>query len=165
MSKPSRDRTSFGSNVYFVTASTWGHRSLFQTERMARLFIDTMFHYRRERKFLLHEFVLMPTHFHLLLTPSGVALERAMQFIKGGLSYRTKKELALNIEVWERGYIDHRIRDANDYVRHVEYIRRNPVEAKIVVRAEDYIYSSASAGFELDPCPPELTRERTMVAR
>jgi putative transposase len=165
MSKPPRDRTSFGSNVYFVTASTWGHRSLFQTERMARLFIDTMFHYRRKRKFLLHEFVLMPTHFHLLLTPSGVALERAMQFIKGGLSYRTKKELALNIEVWERGYIDHRIRDANDYVRHVEYIRQNPVEAKIVVRAEDYIYSSASAGFELDPCPPELTRERTMVAR
>jgi len=76
---------------------------------MARLFIDTTFHYRRERKFLLHEFVVMPTHFHLLLTPSGVTLERAMQFIKGGFSYRTKKELALNIEVWERGYIDHRI--------------------------------------------------------
>jgi REP element-mobilizing transposase RayT len=114
MSKPPRDRTSFGSNVYFVTAGTSGHRSLFQTDRMARLFIDTMFHYRREGRFLLHEFVLMPTHFHLLLTPSGVKLERVMQFIKGGFSYRAKKELALNMEIWERGYIDHRIRDAND---------------------------------------------------
>ena len=104
---------------------------------MPRLFIDTMFHYRRERKFLLHECVVMPTRFHLLLTPSGVTLERAMQFIQGGFSYRTKKELGLNIEVWERGYIDHRIRDANDYARHVEYIRQNPLEAKIVVRAED----------------------------
>ena len=88
-----------------------------------------------------------------------------MQFIKGGFSYRTKKELALNIEVWERGYIDHRIRDGNDYARHVEYIRQNPVEAKIVVRAEGYLYSSASAGFELDPCPPELTRERIILSR
>lgn len=52
MSKPPRDRTSFGSSVYFVTASTWGHRSLFQTERMAGLFIDTISHYRREQKFL-----------------------------------------------------------------------------------------------------------------
>jgi putative transposase len=165
MSKPPRDRTSFGSNVYFVTAGTSGHRSLFQTDRMARLFIDTMFHYRREGRFLLHEFVLMPTHFHLLLTPSGVKLERVMQFIKGGFSYRAKKELALNMEIWERGYIDHRIRDANDYVRHVEYIRQNPVEAKIVVRAEDYAYSSAGAGFELDFCPPELAGERIMLCR
>lgn len=165
MSRPPHDRTSFGSHAYFVTASTWGRRSLFQTDRMARLFIDTMFHYRKERRFLLREFVVMPTHFHLLLTPSGVTLERAMQFIKGGFSYRTKKELALNIEVWERGYIDHRIRDGNDYARHVEYIRQNPVEAKIVVRAEGYLYSSASAGFELDPCPPELTRERIILSR
>src|SRR5438034_11120029 len=95
MSKPPSDRTSFGSDTYFVTASTWGRRSLFRTERMARLFIDTLYHYRGEHKFLIHEFVVMPDHFHL------------------------KKELGLNIEIWERGYIDHRIRDANDYARNV----------------------------------------------
>ena len=85
MAKPPRDRTVDGWNVYFVTPSTWGHRSLFQTERMARLFVDTILHYRKEGKFSLHEFVVMPDHFHLLLSPaSGVALERAVQFIKGG---------------------------------------------------------------------------------
>jgi putative transposase len=158
VSKPPRDRTSFGSNVYFVTAGTWGHRSLFQTERMAGLFIDTIYHYRRERKFLLHEFVVMPTHFHLLLTPSEIKLERALQFIKGGFSFRVKNQLALNMEIWERGYVDHRIRDATDYAVHVGYIRQNPVEGKIVSRAEDYLYSSAHGGFELDSCPRELTR-------
>ena len=69
-----------------------------------------------------------------------------MQFIKGGFSYRVKKELALNMEIWERGYVDHRIRDATDYARHVGYIRQNPVEAKIVSRAEDYLYSSSHGG-------------------
>jgi putative transposase len=158
MSKPPRDRTSFGSMVYFVTASTWGHRSLFQTERMAGLFIVTIYHYRRERKFLLHEFVVMPTHFHLLLTPSETTLERALQFIKGGFSYRVKKQLASNMEIWERGYVDHRIRDATDYAKHVGYIRQNPVEGKIASRAEHYLYSSAHGEFELDPCPRELAR-------
>jgi putative transposase len=99
MSKPPRDRTSFGSGVYFVTASAWGHRSIFQTDRMATLFVDTLFHYRRENKFLIHEFVVMPNHVHLLLTPTGIPLEKAMQFIKGGFSFRVKKELALNLEI------------------------------------------------------------------
>ena len=156
MAKPPRDYTSFGSSVYFVTGSTWGHRSLFRTDRMARLFTDTLFHYRRERKFLLHEFVVMPNHFHLLLTPTGTALERTMQLIKGGFSYRVKRELGLNLEVWERGYVDHRIRDANDYAQHLEYIRQNPVEAHIASGVEDYPYSSARTGFDLDAAPVEL---------
>jgi putative transposase len=156
MSKPPRDHTSFGSNTYFITASTWGHRSLFQTDRMAGCFLDTIFHYRQEGKFLVHEFVVMPNHFHLLLTPLEIALERAVQLIKGGFSYRVKKELGLNCEVWERGYVDHRVRDANDYARHVEYIRKNPVEARIANQAEKYLYSSAHGGYELDPCPQGL---------
>ena len=164
MSKPPRDHTSFGSNTYFITASTWGHRSLFQTDRMACCFLDTMFHYRREGKFLVHEFVVMPNHFHLILTPLGIALERAAQLIKGGFSHRVKKELGLNCEVWERGYVDHRVRDANDYARHVEYIRNNPVEARIVRLAEEYPYSSAHSGFELDACPQGLKPETLRTA-
>ena len=151
MSKPPRDHTSFGSNTYFVTASTWSHRALFQTDRMARLFIDTLNRYRHERKFLAHEFVVMPDHFHALLTPLGITLERSMQLIKGGFSYRAKKELELNLEIWERGYVDHRIRDANDYVGHVDYIWQNPVRAKLVSAPEDYQYSSANRKFDLAP--------------
>jgi putative transposase len=141
MSKPPGDRTSFGSNTYFVTASTWGHRSLFQTERTSRLFIGTLCRYRGAQKFLLHEFVVMPDHFHLLLTPLEITLERAVQLVKGGFSYGVRRELGLNMEIWERGYIDHRIRDANDYAQHVAYTQRNPVQARIACAAEEYPYS------------------------
>src|SRR5580700_2769082 len=96
MAKPPRDHTSFGSATYFVTASTWAHRSLFQTERMAKLFVATLSGYRNNAKYLLHAFVVMPDHFHLLFTPiHGITLERAMQLIKGGFSYRVGKELAI----------------------------------------------------------------------
>jgi putative transposase len=79
-----------------------------------------------------------------------------MQFIKGGFSYRAKKELGMGMEIWERGYIDHRIRDGMDYARHVEYIRQNPVRARLVSRAEDYEWSSAHGDFELNPYPQGL---------
>jgi putative transposase len=151
MPKPPRDRTSFGSDTYFLTASTRRGRPLFQTERMARLFIDTLSHYRRQGKFLVHEFVVMPNHLHLCFTPLDIPLERAVQFIKGGFSYRVKKEFGLDLEVWERGYIDHRIRDANDYERHAEYIRANPVRARMVIAAQECPYSSVQWDFDQRP--------------
>ena len=164
MAKPPRDYTSFGANMYFITSSTWGNRSLFQTERMAKLLIDVLLHYRSERKYLLHEFVVMPNHIHLLISPVSISSARAMQFIKGGFSYRAKKELAVNMEIWERGYVEHRVRDAGDYLHHVDYIRQNPVRARLAERPESYPYSSASCSIALDPCPEGLKPRSSLVA-
>jgi hypothetical protein len=79
---------------------------------MARLFLQTLYSYQRQGKFHLHAFVLMPEHLHLLLTPSEITLERAMQFIKGGYSHAVRERVENTIEIWERGFTDHRIRDA-----------------------------------------------------
>jgi len=49
---------------------------------MARLFMEVLFHYRDKRNYFLHEFVLMPDHFHLLVSPT-LSLERSLQLIKG----------------------------------------------------------------------------------
>lgn len=97
----------------------------------------------------------MPDHFHILLTPK-TSLEKALQFTKGGFSYRAKKELGSSMEVWQKGFSDHRIRDAGDYLRHVDYIRQNPVRKKLCERVEEYPYSSAAAGTKLDPAPQGL---------
>ena len=163
MAKPPRDYTSFGSNTYFITSCTWGNRSLFQTERMAKLLVDTLLHYRLESKYLLHEFVVMPNHIHLLLTPTE-PLARAIQFIKGGFSYLVKKELEISMEIWERGYVEHRIRDARDYEHHVEYIRQNPVRAGLAEAPEKYHWSSAGCGIALDPCPLGLKPPSKSIA-
>ena len=68
--------------TYFITSVTWGRRSLFFAEPLARLFLQTIYGYRRQSKFRLHAFVLMPEHFHLLLTPTEITLERSVQLIK-----------------------------------------------------------------------------------
>ena len=76
-----------------------------------------------------------------------------MQFIKGGFSFRAKKELDLNREVWHPSFTQHRIEDTQDYVAHKIYIHENPVRAGLVSEAKDYPYSSANPSIELDPAP------------
>ena len=97
----------------------------------------------------------MPDHIHVLLTPK-TSLEKAVQFIKGGFSYRVKKELDSSMEVWQKGFSDHRIRDASDYRIHQVYVQQNPVRKHLCERAEEYPYSSARPGFDLDPVPQGL---------
>jgi REP element-mobilizing transposase RayT len=55
--------------TYFVTFLTWHRRRLFVVDNYARLFLKTLYGYRKQGKFQLHAFVLMPEHLHLLLTP------------------------------------------------------------------------------------------------
>jgi putative transposase len=143
--------------TFFVTATTWGRRPIFRAEPMAHLFLDTLERYRAQHKFQLHEFVLMPDHFHLLLTPApDVPLEKAVQLIKGGFSFRVKKELGSSTEIWGTGYTEHRVKDAGDYQHHAAYICENPVRARLADSVESYPYSSASRNWPTDPTPPWL---------
>ena len=152
--RPTREHATNTGQTYMVTSATWGRRSLFRNERWARLLIDTLYHYRGSA-YLLHEFVIMPDHIHILVTPK-TSLEKTAQFVKGGFSYRARKELGSNMEVWQKGFSDHRIRDAEDYLRHVTYIRENPVRQHLCERVEQYEYSSAYPGFVLDEVPQGL---------
>jgi len=152
--RPAREHATHNQQTYFITSRTWEGRQLFRNERWAKLFIETLYHYR-DRAYLLHEFVLMPDHVHILLTPR-TSLERAVQFIKGGFSHRAKIELKSNLEIWQKGFSDHRIRDAADCQHHIQYTRQNPVRKHLSDTPEEYPYSSAFPGFSLDPLPQRL---------
>jgi len=145
-----------------VTTATWGRRELFRSERWAKLLIDTLYHYRG-KGYLLHEFAIMSDHLHVILTPM-TSLEKAVQFIKGGFSYRAKKELGSNLEVWQAGFSDHRIRDVGDYRLHVIYLKQNPVQKGLCEVAGQYEYSSASGRYELDDVPQGLKPSRVSQA-
>ncbi len=65
MAKMPRGRITEG--TFFVTAQTWERQAIFRSPRMAEPFLNTLLPYREAQKYLLHEFVLMPNHFHLLV--------------------------------------------------------------------------------------------------
>ncbi len=54
--------------TFFVTTKTAMGKRLLQSERNAELLIDVLRTLVAERKFVLHDFVIMPDHIHLLMT-------------------------------------------------------------------------------------------------
>ena len=162
--KPTRAMSPPG--TYFVTFTTWQRRRLFVVEPYARLFLKTLYGYKKQGRFQLHEFVVMPEHVHLMLTPAvDITLERAMQFTKGGYSHAVGVDLDRNGEVWQRGFTDHRIRDPEDFEGHRNYIHQNPVERRLVEIATDYRYCSAfpgtnSVAARLKSCPSPVCRRQ-----
>jgi putative transposase len=105
-------------------------------EKIARLFIEVMIAYRTQKKYLLHEFVVMPDHFHLILTPTGITLERAMQLKAASLFSEQKSES--QERYWQPSFVDRRVRDSLEYARFKDYIWQNPVKRRLVRTAEDY---------------------------
>jgi putative transposase len=134
--------------TYFISSATAERRSIFQVERNAQLFLEVI--ERNRKHYLLHAYVLMPDHFHLILTPREIALERTVQYIKGGFSYAYNLERKLKLNVWQKGFTDHRVRDAADYETRRRYIEQNPVVKGLVNSAALYPYSSASGVLMMD---------------
>jgi len=128
--RPRRETTRSSEFVYFVSTQTDGRKPFFRHERWARLMLSTLNHYDGTG-YKLHAYVIMPDHLHLLITPFE-SVEKSVQLIKGGFSFRAKRELQWNGEIWQPGFTDHRIRDEEDWMRHLEYIRQNPIDAKLV---------------------------------
>lgn len=158
MTHPYRGRT--GDGTYFVTASTFQKKALLQSVRMATLFIKILFAYRDQQKYQLHEFVVMPNHFHLLITPV-VSLERAIQFIKGGFSFRAAKLFQLHGSIWQSSFYDRQVRDLAEYQAIRAYIHLNPVKRRIATYPAEYPHSSACGKFSLDS-PPQRLKPSTL---
>jgi REP-associated tyrosine transposase len=152
MTIPPRGQT--GQNTYFISTQASERKNILQSDRMAGLLVDVLYSYRAQKKYLLHEFVVMPNHLHLLIRPlPDTTLEKAMQFIKGSFSFRAKKELNFKSDIWQPSFHDRRVRDWQEYEGRKKYIHQNPVVAGLVSSPELWPWSSANGKYEIDPYP------------
>jgi putative transposase len=142
--------------TYFVTTKSWESTFWFQVTEAAEIVVGKMLEYRDQGNYLLHDFVLMPNHLHLILTPSSASLEKCMQLIKGGSSFEIHKLRGKGSEIWQSGFHESRVKSWSDYEKKRDYVIFNPVAAKLVERPELWPYGSACDQFRLDPIPQGL---------
>ena len=143
--------------TYFISSATWERRELFRVPKVAEILVQRILACRDKGAYLLHEFVVMPNHFHLLLTPGDTtSLEKAVQLIKGGSSHEIHQRTGNKMEVWQVGFHDWTIRDGEDYFAKVRYIQMNPVQAQLVQRPEDWPFCSAGGKFAMDGVPEKF---------
>jgi putative transposase len=93
--------------------------------------------------YVLHAFVVMPNHVHLLATPA-VPLPKLTKSWKGITSKRPNTILAMTGSSFgqEESY-DHCVRNEREFEKIRSYIEENPMRAGLVREASEYRWSSA----------------------
>ena len=136
-----------GNAAYRKRIESWldaGHgECLLQDPRIAKIVEDSFLFYHGKR-YLLHSWVIMPNHIHLLvqILPSYM-LSAVIQGWKSITSRQINQLLCREGTVWQRDYWDRYVRNEKHYERALAYIHENPVKAGLTSCAEDWPWSSA----------------------
>ena len=82
------------------------------------------------RRYQLDQWVIMPNHVHVLVTPSeGFALEEILQGWKSFTAHAINRLLSRHGQLWQRESFDHIVRSSAYLERFRKYIRDNPAKA------------------------------------
>jgi REP element-mobilizing transposase RayT len=106
-----------------------------------------------------HAFALMTTHYHLLVRSPFANLGSAMQFVGSRFTQLHNRRFGRDGAIF-RGRYHAVLVDSERYLKvAAAYIHRNPVEAGLVQRAEEYAWSSMSSYTKSGIVAPWLSRE------
>jgi putative transposase len=98
---------------------------------------------RGEKLYLLHEFVVMPNHVHMLVSSRG-DMARVMQMVKGRTAQKANAMLGrTGKRFWQAESFDHWCRSVEQMRRIREYIAMNPVKARLATKPEMFAWGSA----------------------
>jgi putative transposase len=129
--------------MYFITCCLYGRRRLLARPRVAELLLGLYAGARDRGKIALHAYVVMPDHYHLLLTlASETSISGLVRSVHAAFSLRCRDRTRLEGRLWQRRFYDHVIRDDRDWQDCWRYIHANPVTAALVSDPLDYVWSS-----------------------
>lgn len=120
-------------------------QKVFFAQANRRKYLDLLKEYSQKWNASILAYCLMDNHIHLLIRPQNQeSLAKLMQGVTLSYTKYHNKRYNKTGRLWESRYYSCVV-DEEDYLWAVaRYIEQNPVRARIVRRAEDYPYSSAS---------------------
>ena len=109
-------------------------------------FIELLQRSARHFAVSLHAFVLMTTHYHLIVTPtSDTGLPKMMKALDGGyVRYYNRRQDRVGT-LWNGRYRGLAIEDERYWLTCLRYIEQNPVRAGMVQTPAEYQWSSYAA--------------------
>jgi REP element-mobilizing transposase RayT len=126
-------RYSIEGQVYLITATTDDRKPCFLDFSLARSLILAMRREEAMRRAKTLAFVVMPDHFHWLLSLGAhVSLGKVVGGVKSVVAHKAGQT------VWQRGFHDHAVRREEDMAAVARYLVLNPVRAGLVARVGLY---------------------------
>ncbi len=109
-----------------------GHGTCLLRQPVHSTIVAESFRHFDHGRYLLHAWVIMPNHVHLLLS---LADNSSLEKIVGSWKRFTAREIGRQNHgagtVWQKDYFDRLIRDWDHFMNAARYIRRNPEKAKL----------------------------------
>lgn len=142
---PRKVRIFLPSTPLLVTIRGNNKQSVFLEDNDYTFFLETLKSQSKLTGCLIHAYVLMPNHIHLLATPNDVnSLSKMMQGI-GRVYVRYFNQIYNRSgTLWEGRYKSAIVDVANYLFACMKYIEQNPIRANLVDAPEDYKWSSAN---------------------
>ena len=142
-------------NLHFITCSCYRRQPHLGTARRRDLFLKLLEETRRKYRFVVHGYVLMPEHFHLLITESEVGDPSVVMKVvkqrfarrvkrKGKRSSSTQRSLWYTSpdSVWQKRFYDFNVWSERKRIEKLRYLHRNPVKRGLVEQPEQWKWSS-----------------------
>ena len=120
---------------YFITicCAARGRNQLCHPSVAVQIF-DSVTRRQHEAQWFVRLLLLMPDHLHMLVTfPPSAKLVITIRLWKGYLA----RQHGLR---WQKDFFEHRVRNAELLQTTTEYIRQNPVRARLIPNAEAWPY-------------------------
>lgn len=112
--------------------STASGKCWLRNSSIARLITDNLKHFDGKRYHLI-AWCIMPNYVHVMLEPlSNYELPIIIHTCKSYTAKAANKILGRKGRFWHAEYYDHLVRDDADYWNNIDYVLRNPVEAKLL---------------------------------
>jgi putative transposase len=127
--------------LYFVTACTADRCRVLANDSVHEAFLCFAGN-ASARGAWVGRYVLMPDHLHLfvVIEDERIQLSGWMGSLKNSISkvLRGRGESAPH---WQKGFFDHVMRGGESYSQKWDYVRANPVRARLVARPEEWPYA------------------------
>jgi len=87
--------------------------------------------------------VFLPDHWHAICAPQyPLTISEVVKSIKNSSATLINRGGAASGELWQGRFFDRTLRTVKEYNEKVEYVHLDPVKAGLVVRAQDWRWSS-----------------------
>ena len=130
------DRVFVESPIYFVTTCTLERRPILDCEPMHDAFRTFCVNSPQHGAWA-GRYVLMPDHLHFFVSVVEISLSNWVKSLKNALS-KTLRTAGQEGPHWQKGFFDHLLRSGESYSQKWDYVRENPVRARLVESAEDW---------------------------
>lgn len=138
-------------DLHFITCSCYRRLPLLGTANRRDLLLNLLEEVRQRHRFVVLGYVVMPEHFHLLISESQETTPSiVMQVLKQRFAHQVLAQLRTQRspspwaagEIWQRRFYDFNVWTERKRIEKLRYMHRNPVKRGLVDQPEQWAWSS-----------------------